>query len=32
MASLLGVTGVSIWRIGNIPMYDTWHWAALLNP
>ena len=31
MASLLGVTGVSIWRIGNIPMYDTWHWAALLN-
>lgn len=32
MASLLGVTGVSIWRIGNIPMYDTWHWAGLLNP
>lgn len=31
MASLLGVTSVSIWRIGNIPMYDTWHWAALLN-
>lgn len=32
MASLLGVTSVSIWRIGNIPMYDTWHWAGLLNP
>lgn len=34
-AKLLGVTGVSIWRLGNIPLYAAsngeWSWSGLLH-
>lgn len=34
-AKLLGVTGVSIWRLGNIPLYTIggrdWGWSGLLH-
>ena len=30
-ARLLGVTGVSVWRLGTIPMYSGWNWMRLLN-
>lgn len=34
-AKLLGVTGVSIWRLGNIPLYTIgggeWSWSELLH-
>ena len=29
-AKLLGVTGVSIWRLGTVPMDSSWNWAFLL--
>ena len=29
-AKLLGVSGVSIWRLGNIPQEETWNWNSLL--
>ena len=31
-ARLLGITGVSLWRMGTIPAYADWNWAALLTP
>lgn len=31
MAKLFGVNGVSVWRLGNIPMYTEWNWGDLLN-
>ena len=30
-AKLLGVTGVSVWRLGTIPTADIWNWSGLLN-
>ena len=30
-AKLLGVTGVSVWRLGTIPMENSWSWSGLLN-
>lgn len=30
-AKLLGVTGVSVWRLGTIPMDSEWTWAGLLS-
>lgn len=30
-ARLLGVTGVSVWRLGSVPMYSGWNWMHLLN-
>ena len=30
-AKLLGVTGISLWRLGTLPMYPTWNWEALLK-
>ncbi|WP_295578927.1 S-layer homology domain-containing protein [uncultured Oscillibacter sp.] len=30
-AKLLGVTGVSLWRLGTLPMYDGWSWQSLLR-
>ena len=29
-AHLLGVHGVSLWRLGTIPTYDNWNWNSLL--
>lgn len=29
-AHLLGVRGVSLWRLGTIPTYDNWNWNSLL--
>ncbi len=29
-AKLLGVNGVSLWRLGTLPMADDWTWAGLL--
>lgn len=29
-AKLLGVTGVSLWRLGTIPTDDSWNWNSLL--
>ena len=29
-AKLLGVTGISIWRLGTVPMDSSWNWAFLL--
>jgi len=29
-AKLLGVTGVSIWRLGTVPMDSSWNWAFML--
>jgi spore germination protein YaaH len=31
MARLLGVTGVSLWRLGTIPAYSGWSWSGLLT-
>lgn len=30
-AKLLGVTGASVWRLGTIPMADSWNWSGLLK-
>ena len=30
-ARLLGVTGVSVWRLGTMPMYSEWNWMRLLS-
>ena len=30
-AKLLGITGVSIWRLGTIPDSTDWNWNSLLN-
>lgn len=30
-AKLLGVTGVSLWRLGTIPNSTDWNWNSLLN-
>ena len=30
-AKLLGVTGVSVWRLGTIPAEESWNWSGLLN-
>ena len=30
-AKLLGITGVSIWRLGTMPNYSDWNWSALLQ-
>ena len=30
-AKLLGVTGVSVWRLGTIPVENSWSWSGLLN-
>ena len=30
-ARLLGVTGVSLWRLGTIPAEESWNWSGLLN-
>lgn len=30
-AKLLGVTGVSLWRLGTLPMYSDWSWSDLLR-
>ena len=30
-AKLLGVTGVSIWRLGTMPAYSDWNWSSLLS-
>ena len=30
-AQLLGITGVSVWRLGTMPMYGSWNWTGLLH-
>ena len=30
-AKLLGITGVSLWRLGTLPMYSDWSWSDLLR-
>lgn len=30
-AKLLGITGISLWRLGTLPMYSTWNWRGLLH-
>ena len=30
LAKLLGVTGVSLWRLGIVPDYSNWSWSTLL--
>lgn len=29
-AALLDVSGVSVWRLGSMPMYSAWNWSFLL--
>ena len=29
-AALLDVSGVSVWRLGSMPMYPAWNWSCLL--
>jgi len=31
LAKLFGVSGVSLWRMGNIPVWDSWSWQSLLH-
>lgn len=30
-AKLLGITGVSVWRLGTIPSYSDWNWTSILK-
>lgn len=30
-ARLLGITGISVWRLGTMPMYGSWNWTGLLH-
>ncbi len=30
-AKLLNVTGLSLWRLGTLPMYSSWNWESLLQ-
>ncbi len=30
-AKLLGITGISIWRLGTMPLYNGWSWKGLLH-
>ena len=30
-AKLLGITGVSVWRLGTVPAYGNWSWTDALN-
>jgi len=30
-AKLLGVRGISLWRLGTLPTYPDWNWSPLLN-
>lgn len=30
-AKLLGITGVSVWRLGTVPAYGNWSWTEALN-
>ena len=30
-AKLLGVRGISLWRLGTLPTYPDWNWGPLLN-
>ena len=30
-AELLDITGVSVWRLGTMPMYGSWNWTGLLH-
>lgn len=30
-ARLLGITGVSVWRLGTVPAYGNWSWTDALN-
>ena len=27
-ARLFGVNGLSLWRLGTIPVYENWNWAT----
>lgn len=29
-ARLLGITGVSVWRLGTVPAYSDWNWSSIL--
>ena len=31
MAALMGLGGMSVWRLGSIPAYDGWSWTDALN-
>ena len=31
LAKLFGISGVSLWRMGNIPVWDSWSWLGLLH-
>ena len=30
-AKALGVTGVSLWRLGSLPTAESWNWNSLLG-
>lgn len=30
-ARLLGITGVSVWRLGTVPAYENWSWTEVLT-
>ena len=30
-AKLLGITGVSVWRLGTVPAYGNWSWTEAIN-
>ena len=30
-AKLLGITGVSVWRLGTVPAYGNWSWTDAIN-
>jgi len=31
LAKLFGISGVSLWRMGSIPAWDSWNWSGLLH-